>query len=221
LAANAAFRTIPSVPPAVHGRAEIVERLLAWLQPREDEMAALLGELVAVPTENPPGKNYRACVDVLERKLCNAGLACERHEFPAPLATPDAATESSPSLTASFGNGTRTLYFHGHYDVVPAQSLEQFQPVRKEHFLFGRGACDMKGGIVSMLYAVRALKECGVELNGKIALTLVPDEETGGARGSAWLAAQDCWGATESACSWRNQRAAWYGTRTVARFRCG
>jgi acetylornithine deacetylase/succinyl-diaminopimelate desuccinylase-like protein len=48
----------------------------------------------------------------------------------------------------------------------------------------------MKGGIVSMLYAMRALRECRVELNGKIALTLVPDEETGGARGSAWLAAQ-------------------------------
>src|SRR6202040_1472227 len=72
----------------------------------------------------------------------------------------------------------------------PAQSAEQFQPVHKEHFVFGRGSCDMKGGIVSMLYAIRALQECHVELNGKIALTLVPDEETGGARGSAWLAAQ-------------------------------
>src|SRR5260370_18144911 len=48
----------------------------------------------------------------------------------------------------------------------------------------------MKGGIVAMLYAVRALQECAVPVNGKIALTLVPDEETGGARGSAWLAAQ-------------------------------
>jgi acetylornithine deacetylase/succinyl-diaminopimelate desuccinylase-like protein len=48
----------------------------------------------------------------------------------------------------------------------------------------------MKGGIMSMLYAVRALQECGIDLNGKIALTLVPDEETGGARGSASLAAQ-------------------------------
>jgi acetylornithine deacetylase/succinyl-diaminopimelate desuccinylase-like protein len=48
----------------------------------------------------------------------------------------------------------------------------------------------MKGGIVSMLYAIRALQECRVELGGKIALALVPDEETGGARGSAWLAAQ-------------------------------
>ena len=129
-------------------------------------------------------------MDLLERVLCNAGLACERHEFPAPLAMPSGTSESAPSLTASFGNRKRTFYFHGHYDVVPAQSVEQFQPARKDHFVFGRGSCDMKGGIVSMLYAIRALKECGAELNGKIALTLVPDEETGGARGSAWLAAQ-------------------------------
>jgi len=41
-----------------------------------------------------------------------------------------------------------------------------------------------------MLYGMLALRECGVELHGRIALTLVPDEETGGARGSAWLAKQ-------------------------------
>src|SRR5436189_3628307 len=48
----------------------------------------------------------------------------------------------------------------------------------------------MKGGIVAMLYAILALKECGAELNGQIALTLVPNEETGGEGGSAWLAAR-------------------------------
>ena len=90
-------------------------------------------------------------------------------------------------LLAQYGRGERTLYFHGHYDVVPAHSAEQFKPVRKKHFLFGRGTCDMKGGIVAMLYAMRALKECGASLDGKIGLMLVPDEETGGERGSAWL----------------------------------
>lgn len=165
-------------------------RLLAWLEPREDEIAALLAELVAVPTENPPGRNYKACADLLEQKLRQAGLACERHVFPAPPAETDAGDETSVSVIASYGSGTRNLYFHGHYDVVPAQSPAQFQPERKEHFLFGRGSCDMKGGIVAMLFAIRALKECDVALNGKIILTLVPDEETGGARGSAWLARQ-------------------------------
>jgi len=177
------------VPSAPHARPDIAKRLLAWLETQEDEMAALLAQLVSVRTENPPGTNYRACADILERSVRDAGLASERHEFPAPVTT-DANSESATSLTATFGSGKRTLYFHGHYDVVPAQSTEQFQPVRKEHFVFGRGACDMKGGIVSMLYAIRALKECGAQLNGRIALTLVPDEETGGARGSAWLAEQ-------------------------------
>src|SRR5438046_4099266 len=46
----------------------------------------------------------------------------------------------------------------------------------------------MKGGIVSMLYALLALRECRVETGGKVQLILVPDEETGGARGSARLA---------------------------------
>jgi acetylornithine deacetylase/succinyl-diaminopimelate desuccinylase-like protein len=41
-----------------------------------------------------------------------------------------------------------------------------------------------------MLYALLALRECGVEIDGKVQLTLVPDEETGGARGSARLAEQ-------------------------------
>ena len=173
------------------------ERLLAWLESRENEMADLLAELVAVPTENPPGRKYRTCADLLERQLRQAGMTCERYEFLLPASgssskprSKDAAEESPVSLLATYGYGVRALHFHGHYDVVPAQSPAQFQPLQKEHFLFGRGSCDMKGGIVAMLYAIRALKECGVPIDGKIAVTLVPDEETGGARGSAWLRAQ-------------------------------
>jgi len=185
---RARFRKIRHMPPSIRGGSKMAERLLAWLEPHEEEMATLLAELVSVATENPPGRNYQACADVLQRKLSQAGLDCERHEFSAIPGTPTASLEPAASLAARFGPGGRTLQFHGHYDVVPAQSTEQFQPQRKDHFLFGRGSCDMKGGIVSMLYALRAMRECGVELRGRIGLTLVPDEETGGARGSAWLA---------------------------------
>ena len=161
--------------------------LMEWLRQREEEMAALLSELVAIPTENPPGKNYRACTDFLEKTLQRVGLECERLEADQPR---EGSGEKPICLIASHGRGESVLYFHGHYDVVPAQSREQFQPSRKDHFLFGRGSCDMKGGIAAMLYAILALKECGAELNGRIALTLVPNEETGGEGGSAWLAAQ-------------------------------
>jgi succinyl-diaminopimelate desuccinylase len=150
-------------------------------------MAAVLSELVAIPTENPPGKNYRACVDLLQRHSTQAGLVCQR--FAPNL--PDVASGYEPEcLLATYGTGQPLLYFHGHYDVVPAQSPEQFKASRREHFLFGRGSCDMKGGIVAMLFAIRALQAAATPLSGRIALVLVPNEETGGHDGTAWLAQQ-------------------------------
>jgi succinyl-diaminopimelate desuccinylase len=159
--------------------------IVSWLRGREEEMAAFLAELIAIPTENPPGRNYRVCAELLEKRIRQFDLDCERFKFGS---LKNEIDDTSICLLATYGTGERSLYFHGHYDVVPAQSPEQFKPSRKEHFLFGRGACDMKGGIVAMLYAILAIRECREELKGKLGLTLVPDEETGGERGSAWLA---------------------------------
>ncbi len=159
--------------------------ILKWMRAQQEEMAHVLSELVTIASENPPGKNYRAVTTALEMSIRRFGLDVERLQ---PKTKARSSKESPACLSAEFGRGERTLYFHGHYDVVPAQSPEQFEPVRKEHFLFGRGSCDMKGGIVAMLYAMQALRESGAQLDGKIGLMLVPDEETGGERGSAWLA---------------------------------
>jgi len=179
--------SISGMSKRVRGDAVRADQLLEWLRQREEEMAGLLAELVAIPTENPPGNNYRGCADFLENRLRQCGLECERLEA---SELKGSLGESLVCLIASYGRGERVLYFHGHYDVVPAQSREQFQPSRRDHFLFGRGSCDMKGGIVAMLYAILALKDCGAGLDGRMALTLVPNEETGGEGGSAWLAAQ-------------------------------
>src|SRR5262249_33519370 len=72
----------------------------------------------------------------------------------------------------------------GHYDVVPAQSREQFTPVVRDGRLYGRGATDMKSGLAAMIYATYLLKELKVPLRGHIGLCLVADGETGG-RGRA------------------------------------
>jgi succinyl-diaminopimelate desuccinylase len=167
------------------GEALQAGKILKWMRTREEEMTRLVAEFVAVPSENPPGKNYLAAAKTLEKHIRRSGLHCQRLQL---RAKAEASKESPACLLGGYGSGDRTLYFHGHYDVVPAQAAEQFKPLRKKRFLFGRGACDMKGGIVAMLYAIRALKELGANLDGKIALMLVPDEETGGARGSARLA---------------------------------
>jgi succinyl-diaminopimelate desuccinylase len=166
------------------GEAKAAGPILKWLRAKEEEMAGAVAALVAVASENPPGNNYHATATLIETYIRKFGFELERIR---PTTKSRTSRDQPACLLAQYGRGERTLYFHGHYDVVPAQSVEQFKPVQKEHFLFGRGTCDMKGGIVAMLYAMQALKECGASLDGKIGLMLVPDEETGGERGSSWL----------------------------------
>src|SRR5260370_17087761 len=62
------------------GDATRIGALLSWLGRREEGMAALLAELVAIPTENPPGGNYRACADLLENRLRQRTLEYHRLE---------------------------------------------------------------------------------------------------------------------------------------------
>jgi acetylornithine deacetylase len=73
----------------------------------------------------------------------------------------------------------------GHVDVVPPGDAHTwtspaFEPVVLDGKMYGRGACDMKGGVVAMLEAVRIALESGAELNGEIVLVAVPSEEDGG-----------------------------------------
>ena len=145
--------------------------------------------LIEIPTENPPGVAYRTCVDLLADKLAELGLAYTLLEAPAPSSS-HSSSEPGYCLLSSYGEGEKTLYFHGHYDVVPASDSAQFRPFIEGDKLFGRGSSDMKGGLVAMIAAVQAMKECGIRLRGKIGLTIVPDEETGGQRGTQYLVDQ-------------------------------
>jgi acetylornithine deacetylase len=74
----------------------------------------------------------------------------------------------------------------GHVDVVPpgdpgSWTSGPFAPEVIDGLLYGRGACDMKGGLVSMIEAVRLVEESGAELSGEIVVVSVPAEEDGGA----------------------------------------
>ena len=93
-------------------------------------------------------------------------------------------------MLASVGKGQRTLYFSGHFDVVPAQSQDQFQPRIEGHNLFGRGSSDMKSGLAAMIHAAVAARDEGFLASGRIGIVLVPDEETAGPRGSRDLSSR-------------------------------
>ena len=86
------------------------------------------------------------------------------------------------------GNG-RNLVFNGHVDIVPEGdrdkwSFDPFAGEVEDGNLLGRGASDMKGGVGAMLFAIAALDQAGIQLQGDLAVETVIEEEAGGFGGS-------------------------------------
>lgn len=153
-----------------------------WLEQRAEEMAALLEDLIAIDSENPPGRALGRCGRLLRDVMAGLGLSPEL------IALPSSRELEEPCIVrGSLGAGAPAVYFHGHFDVVPAQSRAQFRPLRANGRIVGRGAADMKGGLVSMLYGAAAARELGLLGDGRIVLHLVCDEETGSITGSGHL----------------------------------
>ena len=142
----------------------------------EPAMLDLARRLIGIPSENPPGNHYEECAGTLFDELVRLGFDDVRRE--------------GACVLASVGTGPRTFYFSGHYDVVPAQSRDQFQPRVEGADLFGRGSSDMKSGLAAMIHAAAAARDEGLLTSGRIGIVLVPDEETAGPHGSRHLNAR-------------------------------
>ena len=151
------------------------------LEAHKSDILVFARDLISLPSENPPGNCYRECADRIRVELERLGLACQVVEAPGFPERP------RYNFLGFHGDGGRTLYFHGHYDVVPAQSREQFTPRTENGKLVGRGAADMKAAVAGMIYAAALLKECSIPLKGRVGLCIVADEETGGRGGSRYL----------------------------------
>lgn len=154
----------------------------AWLDDRAGEMADLVETLVRVPTENPPGRELKRCAHVLVGALERLGFAAELIEPPA-----TSRIEAPAIVRGTIGNGPAPIYYHGHFDVVPAQRASQFEPERRDGRIIGRGAADMKGGLVSMIYGAAAAQDMGLLSGRRIVFHFVCDEETGSTAGSGYL----------------------------------
>jgi acetylornithine deacetylase len=83
----------------------------------------------------------------------------------------------------------RSLVLNGHVDVVPAGELERWSRPpwkgtvadgRVHGRVYGRGSADMKGGLCCALFAVRAIRDAGVQLGGPVMIQSVVGEEDGG-----------------------------------------
>jgi succinyl-diaminopimelate desuccinylase len=151
------------------------------LDAHQDLILTFSQDLIRIASENPPGNRYRECIDRIRLELDRLGFAYRVVEAPGHPERP------RYNLLSFHGDGQRTLYFHGHYDVAPAHSREQFNPWEEEGWLYGRGSADMKAALAGMIYAAHLLKELQIPLRGRIGLCIVADEETGGQGGSRYL----------------------------------
>src|SRR6185503_20336294 len=134
------------------------DRVMRLIDDDRAAMQDLLTALVAIPTENPPATTYRPCLELIESAIDRLGFRRERLDIASPADAPRSA------VRAWLGDTGPVLYFHGHYDVVPAASRDQFVPRIEGDTVFGRGSSDMKSGLVSMLFAARAWKAAGIPL---------------------------------------------------------
>ena len=131
-------------------------------------------ELVQFPTVSSVS-NTSIC-EFLEGVLTRMGFVTERIGYADPAGIPKV------NLVAKKGSGTGGMAYFAHTDVVPADAWfttrhGPFDPTVLGPRLFGRGSCDMKGSIGSMLAAIDQVE--GASLRKPLYVTLTADEETG------------------------------------------
>ncbi len=158
---------------------------------READLVAGLQELLKIPSVTGTAAESEAQHRV-EGLLRTAGMDTDlwRIDLAAITADPqfpgmEAPRDEAWGLTGAWGGDSGpTIVLNGHIDVVPpgqvGWTVDPWAGQVRAGRVYGRGACDMKAGLVCQLAAVRALREAGVRLRGRVLLESVAGEEDGG-----------------------------------------
>ena len=166
-------------------------RLAARIDDKRAELITLTQELIRIPTLNPPGENYREICSYLAERLGKAGFEVKmiRGE-----GTPgDSKTYPRWNVIArkEGAHAGECVHFNSHIDVVEighGWSVDPFGGALIDGKIYGRGACDMKGGLAASIIAAEAFIEAFPSFAGSIEISGTADEETGGYGGVAYLA---------------------------------
>ena len=154
------------------------EKLDAYIDAHKEDMLEDLKTLVRIDSqkgEGKPGKPFgegpAKVLDTAEEMLKKYGFSTQNYDHYV--------------VTADFSDQEKKLDILAHLDVVPVtknwKETEPFEPVIKDGKIYGRGTADDKGPAIAALYAMRAIKECGVPLKNSVRLILGSDEECGSA----------------------------------------
>ena len=181
--------------PTIDTSGDAVARVLNAVDERQQEMTALLQDLVRIPSISGSDDENEAIahaaslfrergLDVDHWQIPLADITA-RPDFPGMEVERSEAWGVVGRLPGAAPTTARTLLFNGHLDVVPVGDPQQwstapFDPRIADGRLYGRGSCDMKAGFVAALWAVEAVRQSGVRLAGDLLITAVLGEEDGG-----------------------------------------
>ena len=168
-----------------------IDDLFQRIDGQGDVLGTLTADLVRIPTINPPGDAYEACAHFLGDRLAARGFDVEYLRAEGALGDSDRYPRTNVVARIEGDGPGPCVHFNSHIDVVaPGEgwTVDPFAGLVRDGRVYGRGTCDMKGGLAASVVAVEAMLESGIPFPGAIEISGTVDEESGGYAGVAWLA---------------------------------
>jgi len=167
------------------------ERLRHEVAARREALVGWTRDLVRIPTVNPPGEHYGEACELVASWLRPLGFDCRLLRAEGARGDSDRWPRWNLVARREGRSARPCVHFNGHVDVVEAGqgwTVDPFGGALIDGRVYGRGACDMKGGIAASVAAIAAFLAVRPEHEGAIEVSATADEESGGYGGVAWLA---------------------------------
>ena len=167
------------------------DNITASIETRRDDLVALTQDLVRIPTLNPPGDYYREICEYLAIRLKKSGFAVELIRAEGAIADSDKYPRWNIIARHEGRSIGDCVHFNSHHDIVEVGkgwTFDPFAATLQNGKIYGRGTCDMKGGLATSIIAAEAFIATHPNYNGAIEISGTADEESGGFGGVAYLA---------------------------------
>jgi len=168
-----------------------IDLLLDEIELRRDDLVSLTQDLIRIPTLNPPGENYREICEFLDQRLKKNGFSTELIRAHATPGDSEKYPRWNIVARREGANQGDCVHFNSHIDIVAVGSGWTQDPFGGELLgdkIYGRGACDMKGGLAASIIAAETFIDTNPDFHGAIEISGTGDEESGGYGGVAYLA---------------------------------
>ena len=168
-----------------------IDHLCRLIDGAEQELVDLTRQLICIPTVNPPAENYRDICELLRERLEKQGFSSEMVRATGAVGDSDRYPRWNIIARHEGKHTGQCVHFNSHTDVVAVGegwTVDPFAGVVKDGNIYGRGACDMKGGLAASIIAAESFIQTYPDYHGAIEISGTADEESGGFGGVAYLA---------------------------------